>query len=319
MTLPSNFSPSPDVSRKNRWLTWFLGMLVADLVTGLLYVGCFFLLKNLRNDVWFAIPSCFLLPLFGGLLASYLWRQLNPNVGMIVLNTLFMTLLALLGATFFLHEGVICLVIVSPLYYAMILTGALVGRVWFKRDSTRLHVSILPLLAFLALGEPLVRSDEMNTVTDEIIIHAPAAKIWPQVTTFPDIPAAPQFWLFRLGLPYPMATTSTGAYVNAERQCIFNRGAIFKETVAEWVPGEKLTFDIIESPPDPELVGHLTPQRGQFILRENGDGTTTLIGTTWYTLHVRPLWYFDWWTRHIFRAVHLRVMEDIRRRAEAAP
>ena len=113
-----------------------------------------------------------------------------------------------------------------------------------------------------------------------------------------------------------MATTSAGDFVNAERQCIFSHHAIFKERVVEIVPLEKLTFEIVESPQDPELVGHLTPHRGQFVLHDNADGTTTLIGSTWYTLHVRPLWYFNFWTQHIFRSVHLRVMEDIRRRAE---
>src|SRR5262249_46983555 len=107
-------------------------------------------------------------------------------------------------------------------------------------------------------------------------------------------------------------------FVNADRACIFSGNAVFKERVVELIPQEKLTFDITQSPQDPELIGHLTPQRGQFILRNNGDGTTTLVGSTWYTLHVRPLWYFDLWTHHIFRAVHLRVMEDVRRHAESS-
>ena len=45
------------------------------------------------------------------------------------------------------------------------------------------------------------------------------------------------------------------------------------------------------------------------------DGTTTLVGTSWYTLHVRPLWYFDLWTSDMTRAVHLRVMRHVRRLA----
>jgi hypothetical protein len=69
-------------------------------------------------------------------------------------------------------------------------------------------------------------------------------------------------------------------------------------------------------PSDPELLGHLTAHRGQFELRDNGNGSTTLIGRTWYTLHVRPLVYFDWWTHDIFSAVHLRVMKHIQRLAE---
>ena len=117
---------------------------------------------------------------------------------------------------------------------------------------------------------------------------------------------------------YPTrATTSAGNFVGADRQCIFSGDAVFKEKVIEINPAQVLTFDIIESPPDPELIGHLTPKRGQFLLRDNGDGSTTLIGSTWYTLHVRPLWYFDWWTEQVFRAVHLRVMRHVQQLAES--
>jgi hypothetical protein len=77
-----------------------------------------------------------------------------------------------------------------------------------------------------------------------------------------------------------------------------------------------LTFQIVEQPHDPELLGHLTLHRGQFQLMDNNDGTTTLIGRSWYTLHMRPLWYFDWWTRDVTSHVHLRVMEHIKTLAE---
>ena len=87
-----------------------------------------------------------------------------------------------------------------------------------------------------------------------------------------------------------MTTTVAGDFVNADRRCIFSHDAVFKERVVELVPGENLTFDIVDAPKDPELVGHLTFHRGQFILRDNVDGTTTLVGSTWYTLHVRPIW-----------------------------
>ena len=214
------------------------------------------------------------------------------------------------------HEGAICLVIVSPLFFTSVLAGALLGRILFKTYPTRLRLSLLPLLLLGVLGEPLTRAGRESVITDEILIHAPATKVWPQLTSFPEIPSPPRFWLFQLGLPYPVATTSAGDFVNAERRCIFSHGAIFKERVVELVPLAKLTFEIVESPQDPELVGHLTPHRGQFVLHDHADGTTTLIGSTWYTLHVRPLWYFNFWTQHVFRSVHLRVMEDIRRRAE---
>ena len=262
------------------------------------------------------MPSFFFLPILSGLVAAFCWRKLRPTIGQTALQCLYLTLLDLVGATVVLREGVICLVMVSPLLYALVLGGGMLGRTLFAGGPSQLQVSILPLLVVLALAEPFTRADRMGVVTDEILIHAPPARVWPQITAFPPIPAPPRFWLFRLGLPYPMATTTSGNFVGADRRCIFNRGAVFKETVSGIVPEHELTFDILEAPPDPELLGHLTLQRGQFLLRDNGDGTTTLTGSSWYTLHVRPLWYFDWWTHQVFRAVHLRVMEDVKRRAE---
>ena len=181
-----------------------------------------------------------------------------------------------------------------------------------------MNLCVLPLLAIVVAVEPLLREDRESVVVDEIRINAPPSRVWPHVLSFAPIQEQPAFWLFRLGLPYPVATTSAGDFIGADRNCIFSGNAVFKEKVVSFVPERDLTFDIIESPPDPELVGHLTPKRGQFLLRDNGDGTTTLIGSTWYTLHVRPLWYFDLWTHYIFSAVHLRVMHHVQRLAEAA-
>lgn len=306
----------------NRGAIWLLGVVVATVVTAALYGAICLLYVSVENRAFqqavliFGIPSFFLVPLCGGVAASYCWRRLNPDVGEIALRILALTLLDLIAAAVILREGVICLLIVSPLLYGMFFTGAVAGRVWFKSDPTRLRFSVLPLLALLALGEPALRSDQSGVVVDEILIKAPPAKVWPELTSFPAIPEPPRFWMFRLGLPYPVETTTEGDFVGAGRRCVFSDNMVFEEKVVACVPQKDLTFDITGLPQHPELIGHITPSRGQFLLRDNGDGTSTLTGSTWYTLHVRPLWYFDWWTHLIFRAVHLRVMHDIRERAE---
>ena len=312
----SNPAEPPDANRRS--LIWLAGIVAGDVAVGLQYGVAALMLKQINLSGRLGIPSLFLVPALGGLIASYIWRSLRPSIGLTVLNSIWMTLLAMVLAMIAFHEGAICILILSPLYFLSVLTGVVIGRVIFKADPTRLQVSFLPLLMLVFMAEPFLRSARQSVVRDEMIIRAPPAKVWGEVKAFPPIASRPIFWLFRIGLPYPVATTSAGDFVNARRECIFSHDAIFKERVVEFIPAEKLTFEIVESPPDPELIGHLTPQRGQFLLRSNPDGTTTLVGSTWYTLQVRPLWYFDLWTHHIFRAVHLRVMEDIRRRAESA-
>jgi hypothetical protein len=297
-------------------------MVVGNASGALLCVLAVLLEKHVKLDAgsnqfaMIAYPTLASIPCMIGFVASYVWKPLQLTVGRTALYSLYCVLLAVAGAFIAFHEGAVCLIIVSPLLYVFVFLGASMGRIWFRVDRNKLNLCMFPPLVLVAVGEPVIRVDQTAVETDEILIHAAPQKVWPHVTSFPKITDEPRFWLFRVGLPMPMATTSKGDFVGADRRCIFNHGAVFREKVAEIVPNEKLTFDIVEPPSDPELIGHLTAERGQFELRDNHDGTTTLIGRTWYALHVRPLWYFDWWTQTIFRAVHLRVMENVREMSE---
>jgi hypothetical protein len=309
---------SPPLPPNRRIWQLSLGMLFGNAVGGaLLYAGILLLgafgSGNKDLLIW---PSLILLPLIVGLVAAWFWRRLNRSIAISFLDALWTLLVSLAAAAIILREGVVCLVIVSPLVYVLLFTGILVGRVWFRPNYSNLRLTIFPLLVLATLGESLYHSDQQAIVTDSILIHAPPAKIWPHVLAFPEIPDAPGYWIFRLGLPYPTQTTNGGNFVGADRQCVFSNGIVIKEHVAEFVPNEKLAFDVAEQPTDPEAYGHITLHRGQFVLRDNHDGTTTLIGSSWYTLHVRPRWYFDLWTRDMTRAVHLRVMNHIKRLAE---
>jgi hypothetical protein len=299
-----------------------LGTLVANAIGGCLLFAVTWVVGAYReHDVsaLIAWPSFFLVPFLVGLIAAWFWRRIHRTIARSTLDALFVTLVGLAAAAIILREGIVCLVIVSPALYVFILCGVLLGRVWFRPNYSKLQLTIFPLLALMTFGESLYHSEQQAVVTDVILIHAPPARVWPHVLAFPEIPDPPGYWIFRLGLPYPTQTTNGGNFVGADRQCIFSNGVLIKERVAEFVPDEKLTFDVAEQPADPEAYGHITLHRGQFVLRDNHDGTTTLTGSSWYTLHVRPRWYFDRWTRDMTRAVHLRVMNHIRRLSEESP
>ena len=117
-------------------------------------------------------------------------------------------------------------------------------------------------------------------------------------------------------MPSPRATTVTGYYQGAGRKCIFSNGYIFDEKIVTYQENKDLTFDITGQPRDPEIMGHIDILRGQFLLKDNGNGTTTLTGNSWYRLYVFPTWYYDIWARSITRNVHLRVMEHIKQLSE---
>ena len=296
-----------------------LGTLVANAIGGgLLFVVTWFVGAYRNHDAatFVAWPSFSLIPFIVGLLAAWFWRRLKRTIAWCFLDGLCVSMVGLAAAAIILREGVVCLVIVFPALYVFVVTGILLGRLWFRPNYSKLQLTVFPLLALLTAGEMIYHSEEQAVVTDRILIHAPPGKVWPHVLTFPEIPDSPDYWIFRLGLPYPTQTTNGGNFVGADRQCMFSNGIVIKERVAEFVPQEKLTFDVTEQPTDPEAYGHISLERGQFILQDNHDGTTTLIGSSRYTLHVRPRWYFDLWTRDMTRAVHLRVMNHVRHLSE---
>jgi hypothetical protein len=312
--------PSPSKPR-SAWRV-LIGGIIGDVAMAVLYVGLVKFAEKVpppgsAGMVWLiAIPSLLFIPMVGGVVAAYIWGPLDLGAGAIVLNTLWMPMIAVVGAAFFFREGIVCLVIVFPLLYLSILAGAAMGRAWFKASRSHLNLCIFPLLALLTVGELETRTYQREVVVDTMLIHAPPEKVWPHVLAFPAITEPPDYWLFRIGLPYPVATTNSGNFVGAQRRCIFSDGVVIKELVAEYVPWQRLTFDIYEQPTHPEAYGHITLHRGRFELIDNHDGTTTLVGSSWYTLHVRPLFYFDWWVRDMTHAVHLRVMQHVRELSE---
>jgi hypothetical protein len=296
----------------------FFGMLAGNAMGALACLTAAGLGVLAKEHVGFVLyPSLIAIPFAVGLTSAWVWRPLDLGIGLVLLHTLSGAALGLGAAAVFFREGWVCLIIAAPILYVGSVAGALTGRVWFRKSKDTLNLCLAPLFVFAIAVEPSLRGTHTGVATDEIRIAAPPAKVWPHVLAFPEIQDAPEYWLFRVGLPYPVETTNGGNFVGADRACRFSGGAVFKEKVAQLEPGKLLTFDIVEMPPDPELMGHLTAQRGQFELRDNGDGTTTLIGRTWYSLHVRPAAYFDWWTHDVFSAVHLRVMNHIKRLAES--
>jgi hypothetical protein len=257
-----------------------------------------------------------IIPMLMGIICAWNWKNLQLKGRMSGLYSFYNSLLAILLSSIFLGEGIICLIIVSPLIFGFMCLGTYIGRKMFEENNNELNVSIIVLLLFVFVMDSVSEHHYQNEVTDKIIINAPPDKVWNNVVAFEPIKQKNTFWLFRIGMPSPMATTVTGRYQGAGRKCIFSNGYVFGEKIVTYDENKNLTFDIIDQPLDPEIMGHIDILRGQFLLQDNGNGTTTLIGNSWYKLYVFPVWYYDIWAQSITRNVHFRVMEHIKELSE---
>ena len=271
-----------------------------------------FLRRNSIMETIFISSMFTILPIIMGLISAYHWQKLNLGSKKKLKYSVYTCLILLVMSAFSIGEGYICLLIVSPLVYVCIITGVFIGKFIYEKKNNKLNMSIGTLLFVLFIGDAFSNHEHKRMITDEIIIHATPEKVWSHVVAFEPITEPPQYWLLQIGMPKPIATTVEGYYAGAGRKCIFNDGILFKEKMVVFDPGKDLTFDITEQPNDPEILGHIEITRGQFLLKANPDGTTTLQGNSWYSLLVFPSWYYDLWAESITRNVHIRVMEHVK-------
>jgi hypothetical protein len=258
-----------------------------------------------------------LIPFLMGIIGAWFWRDDAISGKRLILRSLINCMIAVVLSFLFLGEGVICLVIVSPLLWTFTVAGCFAGRAMFRRNNQTLNVSVVALLAVLFVIDSTSVHHYENMVADKIIIKAPISKVWKNVVAYKHNTSPNKYWLFKIGMPSPVESTTEGYYVGAKRKCIFSNGYVFDEKIVVYEENKNLTFDITSQPRDPEIMGHIDILRGQFLLQDNHDGTTTVIGNSWYRLYVFPVWYYDIWAKSITRNVHLRVMEHIKQVSEA--
>jgi len=258
-----------------------------------------------------------IVPFLMGIISTWFWRKTELSGRQLIDRACVNCFIAILLSVVLLKEGIICLLIVSPLLWVFITAGSFAGRSMFRRNNQKLNVSIIAALAVVFVVDSASVHHYENMVADKIVIKAPVSTVWKNVVAYKRNTSPDKYWLFKLGMPSPVESTTEGYYLGAKRKCIFSNGYVFDEKIVVYDENKNLTFDITGQPRDPEIMGHIDILRGQFLLKDNGDGTTTVTGNSWYRLYVFPTWYYDIWAKSITRNVHLRVMEHIKQISEA--
>lgn len=250
---------------------------------------------------------------FGVCCGRYRVGGLYALAGMLILAA------DLLFAVVVLREGAICVIMAMPILIVVVALAMTAGH-WLGRTvgSPVLRSSLVPL-ALLAVSYDIGSGPPIyaTSVADTMTINAPPEYVWPYLLTYPENDTPADYWLWKIGLPLPTRSVATAAQIGAVRECRFSKGVVLKEKITELVPNKVVTFDVTQQPDDPEILGHLTLDKGQLYLEPNPDGSTTVIATTWYRLFVSPAPYFDWWATDIGRNVHRRVLTQVKRFAEA--
>ena len=227
-------------------------------------------------------------------------------------------------------EGLICLIMASPLAVTLAMLGGLIGY-FLQRRAVSPPIHIFPAMLVLLPGvialEPfVVREPPLYVARTSVVINADRATVWRNVIAFPELPP-PTERLFMTGIAYPIRAEIEGRGVGAVRHCVFSTGS-FVEPITVWDEPKLLKFDVRSQPrvmdelslyntQPPHVENYLVSREGQFRLTELADGRTLLEGTTIYQNRIWPGPYWRLWSNYIIQRIHYRVLDHIRSLSEA--
>lgn len=225
-------------------------------------------------------------------------------------------------------EGVICEIMATPVMFPFMFGGAWLGKSIANRTgSGRIGLAIaLPAVFVSHELDAIIPMETTREMRTTVIVDAPPAKVWPflhhlDVSTSDD-------WLFKAGVAHPVRIRTEAVRVGAFRTCILSTGDM-PETITAVEPNERLAFHVLATPDSMKelnpfgevkaahLKGYFESLDGSFTLEPLSDGRTKLTGWSRYRHRYRPAIYWSVWTDAIVKKVHVRVLDEIKRRAES--
>lgn len=237
----------------------------------------------------------------------------------------------------FLYEGLLCIIMLAPIWLALSLAGGLLAwRCFGRRDDPAgqaLRSSVLLLVPLLTMqAEPFVPLPvEEASVSRSIVIAADPSAIWPLAKGVGSILPTEGRWNLSqdiIRLPRPVSAHLVGNGLGAIRYVRWQQGLSFKEVVTDWQPDRRLwwrfRFDKSEMDGWKLQDRHLMPDStyyritdGGYTMERLGPGRTRLTLTTRYRVRTPVNEYARIWGELFLGDVSSNVLAVIAERAEA--
>jgi uncharacterized protein YndB with AHSA1/START domain len=198
---------------------------------------------------WSAMAGAFvfLAPIAVGMVTVYVAEREHRRSWLYYLGAPFLaTALFVVGTLLINIEGLICAIVIAPLFGVLgSIGGLLMGiacRVSGWPRPTLYAAGVLPLLMG-ALVPGTALQDDRSQVERSVWIAAPPAAVWQQLTQLPDIRAdeVARGWAYRIGVPPPQSgvTEAAGQRVQHFRM---GKGIRFDGDITAWQPGHRIAW-----------------------------------------------------------------------------
>jgi hypothetical protein len=253
--------------------------------------------------------------------AYYVWAPFLANV------------LYVAGTLLTMIEGLICAIVILPLFAFMGSVGGLVmGAVCrTTRWTTPVIFSLGALPLFLGAFETgMALPERVNVVERTVMIESTPERIWQQIHNARDIrpEEVDSAWIYRIGVPVPKAGITQDTPAGLVRKISMGKNIHFDQVVTDWQENNYVRwiyrFEEDSFPPyalDDHVVlgGHYFDVRDtSYTLTPHGKSTELKIRMQ-YRVSTQFNWYADPIARFLFGNFEEVILDFYRHRSEAEP
>lgn len=245
-----------------------------------------------------------------------------------VANALFV-----LGTMIILIEGMICAAIILPLFGVLggvsgLIMGAIVRLTNWPKQTVYAFAVLPFIVASLESGVPL--PDRVAAIERTVVVNAKPADVWRQILDAQSIDSAEleNAWLFRIGVPLPLAGTTHSTATGTERRVTMGKKIYFDEVFTDLQEHQYIRWTYryyADSFPRFALDEHVVIGGSYFDLKDTSytlaqrEGKTVLTVRMQYRVSTRFNWYADPLAQFLMGNLAQSNLEFYRHRSEAQP
>jgi uncharacterized membrane protein YeaQ/YmgE (transglycosylase-associated protein family) len=228
-------------------------------------------------------------------------------------------------------EGMICLVIIVAPFLLLGTLGAFIYRLIklkSKGNGTKLYVSLLLPLTFLAVETNFRATDQIHTVSTSIEIDAEKSIVWKNIKNVKNI--KPEeiniHFVHIIGIPKPLNGELNKEEIGGIRHITWEKGIMFEEKITSWDEGKGFTYDINVDPnsippktlDDHVMIGgkYFDVIEGSYKIEPINETKNKVILTCSYRVTTNLNWYSKLWADFILNDFNTMILEVIKNRSE---
>lgn len=303
--------------------------LVSGMLFGLLLRLAF---SGAAGSRWSAMVGAFIwfAPLATGAITVYLAeRQQRRSWSYYAWAPALASALVVIGSLLVLIEGLICAIVIVPLFTFMGMAGGLCMGLVCRLTRWPRHAAYgfaaLPLAAALVLphGAPA----QLGQVERSLWINAPASAVWQGINDIRNIQPheVAASWTHRIGVPPPVEAVTVQEGEQRVRKSRWAKGVHFDEIIQDWEPNRHVRWTYRFTPdsvPPGALDDHVAIGGAYFDLNDTAYTLTPEAGGT--RLHLRISYrlstdfnaYANWWAQALLDSFAQTLLQLYKARLE---